>query len=154
MPQCEYCTETTKFKTKTQLNGHLETSHAEMQPFICLQENCTERFGSNYLLDMHERRSHSTCPHCNKRCTSPSGVKKHLHCCRNKPVPPGPLANFLSCPICVDDYRHKRIYQCQRGHAFCSDCWERLKGRRCPECRIRLNRKIRCLQLEKILSGN
>ena len=40
----------------------------------------------------------------------------------------------LECPVCLT-LPEGEVHQCNEGHCYCVDCWNRLDPRRCPECR-------------------
>ena len=40
----------------------------------------------------------------------------------------------LECPVCMT-MPEGEVHQCNEGHCYCVDCWNRLEPRRCPECR-------------------
>eukprot|EP00964_Phaeocystis_antarctica_P100725 scaffold66302_cov57-Phaeocystis_antarctica.AAC.1 len=40
----------------------------------------------------------------------------------------------LECPVCMT-MPEGEVHQCNEGHCYCVDCWNRLDPRRCPECR-------------------
>ena len=58
------------------------------------------------------------------------------------------LRDLLECNVCLEVPRTVPIYQCDRGHLFCSECNSQMTN--CPVCQIPL-RKTRCLFAEKAL---
>ena len=44
------------------------------------------------------------------------------------------MAEAWECPICMT-LPEGAVHQCNEGHCYCADCWNRLDPRRCPECR-------------------
>ncbi|XP_059627306.1 E3 ubiquitin-protein ligase SINAT2-like [Cornus florida] len=57
------------------------------------------------------------------------------------------LHNLLECPVCMN-LMYPPIYQCQNGHALCSNCKANIH-KICPVCR-QVFGSIRCLALEKV----
>lgn len=57
------------------------------------------------------------------------------------------VLSALECPVC-DNYMSPPIRQCQRGHSFCQDCFNKLEI--CPICRSQKDPVARCWALEKI----
>ena len=59
------------------------------------------------------------------------------------------------CPICFNEMTpKKKIYQCQSGHFFCEDCFDKIREstKKCPFCRIDItNNSIRCRALEEVI---
>ena len=43
-------------------------------------------------------------------------------------------AEALECGVCLA-LPEGVVHQCNEGHCYCADCWNRLDPRRCPECR-------------------
>ena len=44
------------------------------------------------------------------------------------------MTEAWECPICMT-LPEGAVHQCNEGHCYCADCWNRLDPRRCPECR-------------------
>eukprot|EP00964_Phaeocystis_antarctica_P037122 scaffold21216_cov60-Phaeocystis_antarctica.AAC.4 len=44
------------------------------------------------------------------------------------------MEDELECPVCLT-LPKGQVHQCNEGHCYCADCWNRLEPRRCPECR-------------------
>ncbi|EGC31510.1 hypothetical protein DICPUDRAFT_7370, partial [Dictyostelium purpureum] len=60
------------------------------------------------------------------------------------------------CPICMETYYKKEIYQCRQGHCSCKDCWEKSLERKkeCMQCKTQVNsfnELSRNRQLENLL---
>ncbi|EGC31508.1 hypothetical protein DICPUDRAFT_99194 [Dictyostelium purpureum] len=60
------------------------------------------------------------------------------------------------CPICMETYYEKEIYQCKEGHCSCKECWiKSLENKKeCMQCKIQVNsfnEVSRVRQIEKFL---
>ncbi|EGC37173.1 hypothetical protein DICPUDRAFT_30722 [Dictyostelium purpureum] len=60
------------------------------------------------------------------------------------------------CPICMETYYKKEIYQCRQGHCSCKDCWKKSLEikKECTQCKIRVNsfkNLSRTRQLENLI---
>lgn len=59
------------------------------------------------------------------------------------------------CPICFEiPLPPRKVYQCNNGHVYCSECKEKPGMSLCPQCRVPLNQKsaIRNIVYEEILA--
>jgi hypothetical protein len=45
------------------------------------------------------------------------------------------------------------VYQCKERHLFCEECWKVSSKKRCPTCRVSLNRVIRNRAVESFLDS-
>jgi len=59
-------------------------------------------------------------------------------------------SDILECPVCWDDINGDVIHQCGNGHLICLSCQTKLES--CPVCRLKIERPIRNLALEKLLN--
>lgn len=59
------------------------------------------------------------------------------------------LISVLECPMC-DNYMSPPIRQCQKGHTFCQECFQKLDS--CSICRSQKDPSARCVILETIHS--
>ncbi|EGC31511.1 hypothetical protein DICPUDRAFT_99195 [Dictyostelium purpureum] len=60
------------------------------------------------------------------------------------------------CPICLESYFKKEIYQCKEGHCSCKECWiKSLENKKeCMQCKIKVNsfnELSRARQVERFL---
>jgi hypothetical protein len=47
-----------------------------------------------------------------------------------------------------------QVHQCNEGHCYCVDCWNRLDPRRCPECRLEVPLLVnRCRAAERAIAA-
>lgn len=60
------------------------------------------------------------------------------------------ILSALECPIC-DNYVSPPIRQCERGHIFCDDCYQKLEF--CAICQSPKNLNSRCWVLEKVYAN-
>lgn len=60
------------------------------------------------------------------------------------------LKAHLECPVCLIVPKMGPIYQCRNGHLLCRDCHPKMK--RCPLCQIGLEKNLRNLLSEQLVS--
>ena len=59
----------------------------------------------------------------------------------------------LECPVCLT-LPEGEVHQCNEGHCYCVDCWNRLhEPRRCPECRQPLPQANRSRAAERAIAA-
>ena len=59
----------------------------------------------------------------------------------------------LECPVCLT-LPEGQVHQCNEGHCYCADCWNRLEEpRRCPECRQSLPQANRNRAAERAIAA-
>ena len=59
----------------------------------------------------------------------------------------------MECPVCMT-LPEGQVHQCNEGHCYCVDCWNRLDPRRCPECRLEVPLLVnRCRAAERAIAA-
>ena len=56
------------------------------------------------------------------------------------------------CAVCLT-IPEGEVHQCNEGHCYCVDCWNRLDPRRCPECRLPLPQVNRNRAAERAIAA-
>ena len=64
----------------------------------------------------------------------------------------GVMAEALECPVCMT-LPEGEVHQCNEGHCYCVECWNRLDPRRCPECRQPLPQANRNRAAERAIAA-
>ena len=62
------------------------------------------------------------------------------------------MADTLMCPVCMT-LPEDEVHQCNEGHCYCVECWNRLDPRRCPECRQPLPQANRSRAAERAIAA-
>ena len=57
-------------------------------------------------------------------------------------------ADIMNCPVCFN-FMCPPVYQCTQGHPICASCSPQIDT--CPQCRVSMSIKIRCLLVEQLL---
>ncbi|XP_053436111.1 E3 ubiquitin-protein ligase SIAH1-like [Nycticebus coucang] len=79
----------------------------------------------------------------------PAGPSQRVPALPDTPASNSDLASLFECVVCFD-YVLPPIFQCQRGHLFCSNCRQKLTS--CPTCWGPLG-TIRNLAMEKVANS-
>ena len=62
-------------------------------------------------------------------------------------------AEALECPVCLT-LPEGEVHQCNEGHCYCAECWNRLEEpRRCPECRQPVPKANRNRAIERTIAA-
>ena len=62
------------------------------------------------------------------------------------------MAEALECPVCLT-LPEGEVHQCNEGHCYCADCWNRLDPRLCPECRQPVSQANRNRAVERTIAA-
>eukprot|EP00964_Phaeocystis_antarctica_P026839 scaffold15104_cov59-Phaeocystis_antarctica.AAC.3 len=62
------------------------------------------------------------------------------------------MAEALECPVCLT-LPEGEVHQCNEGHCYCADCWNRLDPRSCPECRQPIPQVNRNKAIERAIAA-